>query len=465
MTRSINFPAWVHVLIIAALVLSIFSANPVLSVFSLSVIIFLTKLLWRKGEPPVLLFIVLIQWMQASTKIFHANFYNFSLEYFSSIKYIQEAIILSLIGILVLGIAMYFSVRGLKHINFISIYEAAGKINVNKLFRLYFLTLIGVLILGYVRSLLPALSQIIFTIQNVKWIVIYILLFTVLIKRTKYHYIFIVMGIELLIGFTSYFAGFKTIFFYLLIAMTTVKYQMRLRSMMPITLALSSMVFFMIVWTSIKTDYRNFMSKGQRAQIIAVSPTEQLNQVSTLVSDLDRKQLTVAIDKTLQRISYVDYFGHSLEYVPKIRDHENGKIWSTALQHIMIPRFLNPSKDVLPSDSELTMEYTGLRLASLAQGSSISIGYMGESYIDFGRFGMFIPIFILGILWGKFYKYFITHSKVKVIGFAFAVAVLINAYQLEMNSTKLLGSMIMQFIVLAILFKIFEVRLYRWLIK
>jgi hypothetical protein len=264
---------------------------------------------------------------------------------------------------------------------------------------------------------------------------------------------------------TGYFAGFKTIFFFILIAITTVKYKLNFSNMMPAGMALSTMILFMVLWTSIKSDYRNFLSKGEKAQIIVVTPDEQFLQLTRLLAELDMQRFSNSIDQTLQRISYVDYFGNVLEYVPGVQSHEFGKIWYSAIEHILVPRIIFPAKGVLPSDSELTMEYTGLRLASFAQGSSISIGYMGESYIDFGKYGMYLPIFILGYLWGVFYKYFINRSQVKVIGFAFAVAVLINAYQLEMNSTKLLGSMVMQFITLAVLFKLMEIRLYRWLIK
>lgn len=465
MRKSIEIPVWGHFLLIVLLILSIFSANPLLSIFSLGVIVFLTKLLWKKGEPPVLLFIVFIQWIQASTKILHANIYNKPLSVFSSIKHIEEAIILSLVGIIVLAVGMSLAVRKMNTLNFAQIYEVGKVLNTNRLIKIYFISLVVILGLSFIRSMMPSLSQIILAVQNIKWIVIFILVFSLLVKRERYFYIIIIFCIELIIGLTGYFAGFKTIFFFLLIAIATVRYRLNLSNMMPIGVALSSMIFFMILWTGIKGDYRDFLSKGERAQIILVSPDEQFIQLTKLVSDLDLKQFTNSVDQTLQRISYVDYFGHVLEYVPKIRKHEYGKLWLTAVEHILVPRVVFPAKAILPSDSELTMEYTGLRLASFAQGSSISIGYMGESYIDFGKFGMFVPILILGVLWGKFYKYFISKSKVKVIGFAFAVAVLINAYQLEMNSIKLLGSLIMQFIVLAILFKLTEVRLYKWLVS
>jgi ribosome-binding factor A len=194
--RSIDFPGWVHFFIITILIGALFSANPFLTVFSIAVIIFLTKLLWKKGEPPVLLFIVFIQWLQASTKILHANIYNAPLTTFSSIKHIEEAIFLSLTGIIILGIAMNLAVRKMPPLNFIEINNVARRLNLNKLMRLYFISLIVVLGLSFIRSLVPALSQIILAIQNIKWIIIFILVVSSIVKREKSIYVFLIFGID-----------------------------------------------------------------------------------------------------------------------------------------------------------------------------------------------------------------------------------------------------------------------------
>ena len=119
--------------------------------------------------------------------------------------------------------------------------------------------------------------------------------------------------------------------------------------------------------------------------------------------------------------------------------------------HVLTPRVLYPDKPPLTPDSEITMRYTGLHLASAEEGTSISIGYMGESYVDFGPYGMFVPVFILGVLWGLMYYFIVSRARFLVFGYAFATALLLNAYQFEMTGIKLLGGVTMSFLVLALI--------------
>ena len=109
------------------------------------------------------------------------------------------------------------------------------------------------------------------------------------------------------------------------------------------------------------------------------------------------------------------------------------------------------------------MRYKGLNLASASQGTSISVGYMAESYIDFGPILMYVPIFALGMLWGGMYRYFVTRGPPRLLGYAVAVAVLVNANQFEMQSTKLIGSMLMSFFVMALLLKLLLPHLRGWI--
>ena len=109
------------------------------------------------------------------------------------------------------------------------------------------------------------------------------------------------------------------------------------------------------------------------------------------------------------------------------------------------------------------MRYTGLFLASGAEGTSISIGYMGESYIDFGVPGMFVPILILGFFWGWMYAFFMSRAQSAIFGYAFATALLIELYQFEMAGIKMFGGMLMKFMVLSLALYFLEPRLRRWL--
>jgi hypothetical protein len=67
---------------------------------------------------------------------------------------------------------------------------------------------------------------------------------------------------------------------------------------------------------------------------------------------------------------------------------------------------------------------------------------MGESYIDFGKVGMLLPIFALGWLLGAFYRWTLaqTYSS-KAVGMGVATAALLSAAPLETSVTKLMGGL------------------------
>jgi hypothetical protein len=90
------------------------------------------------------------------------------------------------------------------------------------------------------------------------------------------------------------------------------------------------------------------------------------------------------------------------------------------------------------------------------------MGYMAESYVDFGRYWMFVPILLLGMLWGAMYAYFIRRSAIYPVGVALSTALLINASQVEIAEVKLLGGMVMKFLVFAVLLRFVIPKAYRW---
>jgi hypothetical protein len=182
-----------------------------------------------------------------------------------------------------------------------------------------------------------------------------------------------------------------------------------------------------------------------------------------MVRQVRAEDLNEALQSLVERLSYVDYFGAVLDYVPAHRPHENGGLLWKAIVHMLAPRILFPDKPALPSDSEMTMSYTGLLVASGDRGTSISMGYMAESYIDFGPYSMFLPIFLFGLLWGAMYAYCIRHADLRGIGYAFGTALILGAVQFEAATIKLLGGMVLRFLIFALILRYVVPSLYLWL--
>lgn len=53
-----------------------FTSNPGLTTLSILFLPYFISMLWRKGEPAVLLFVIIFQWLAVCTKVFHADFLN-----------------------------------------------------------------------------------------------------------------------------------------------------------------------------------------------------------------------------------------------------------------------------------------------------------------------------------------------------------------------------------------------------
>jgi len=68
---------------------------------------------------------------------------------------------------------------------------------------------------------------------------------------------------------------------------------------------------------------------------------------------------------------------------------------------------------------------------------------------------MYIPVFLLGVLWGLLYRYFIKSAgSAHLIGYALSVIVLFNAMFFETGIVKLLGGVITSYLVALVLLKI-----------
>ena len=297
---------------------------------------------------------------------------------------------------------------------------------------------------------------------GIKWVGFY--LFGYLVLKRQEGYLFLVAAIAIeFIGGIGFFSGFKTVIFVTLILIFTVRSKLRVGTVASGLVLLAALVVFGAGWTSIKGEYRAYLNQGTDAQSTLVSQSEQFAKLVQLVGELGWYDISLGVGDLFARISYVDYFALSMDYVPEVLPHEGGELWKQAVMHTLMPRILFPDKPLATSDSETTMRYTGLYLAGQAEGTSISIGYMGESYIDFGPYGMFVPIFLLGALWGLMYSYLLSRSRYTIVGYAFATALLVGAYQFEMTGIKLLGGMVMGFLVLALILHFTEKHVGAWL--
>jgi hypothetical protein len=264
-------------------------------------------------------------------------------------------------------------------------------------------------------------------------------MYAVVQRGKHYGLLFIVILLEAFVGVLGYFSKFKDVFQVLGIVLLSSPFVGRPRRVISIAALIVLVIMFGIVWSVVKGEYREFLNQGTGEQVELVPIPERVEKLKELVGALDGDAISQGIETLIIRVSYVQYFALSIINVPETVPYERGALWWGAVQHPFMPRLLFPNKPAI-DDSERTAKYTGIKVAGIDEGTSIGIGYMGESYIDFGPRLMFVPVFLFGLSLGLIYRVFLLKSHHKLLGMTFASTVLMfGSIVMEQSNIKLIG--------------------------
>jgi hypothetical protein len=254
-----------------------------------------------------------------------------------------------------------------------------------------------------------------------------------------------VIFVEFVLGLSSYFASsFLNILLFTLIAYSAVNKKISYWQGVFFVIMGLFLFHIAVLWTASKTAYRGYLNKGQVAQTVAVSRDQARSKLLELIVKVDATTYNNAIEEMVNRIGYIQYFAAAVRFVPNRIPFENGKIYAASISHFLVPRFINPNKQVL-DDSKHTNKYTGLGLSGRERATSFSLGSFADAYIDFGPVFMFIPIFLFGLMIGFFYR--VLYKK-GIWGMIFTgpFFLLINIYGAD--TTKALGFILIYFVVM-----------------
>jgi hypothetical protein len=436
---------------LALAVLALASANPLLSLGVLVLMLLLFVLLWRRGEPPALLFAMGYHWMQASILVLYANFDGHGLDQLGYGSQVEEATWLTLVGIGMIALGMRLGAgRSYGDQAQPSVSAIAALLSVR---RLFVASLFGIALSAAASRLayvVPGLVQPILALALLRWVIEYVFAYTVLAQQRGFRLLAVVFVVEVLIGFLGFFSDFKTVVIIMLLAALTSPGALRgirLRS----ALVLGAVVLCLgIVWTGVKSEYREFLNQGSGQQVVLVPVSERIAKLGQLVGDMTPARFGESMVALVERVTYVFYFGQAMETVPRDLPYEHGALWREAVSGALVPRLLNPGKRII-DDSERTSLYTGNRVAGAEEGTSISLGYVAESYIDFGPVGMMAPLFLWGLFVGRLYRILIRATRYPLLGYGCGtVLVALGVAALEQSNLKMVSSFVLGFLVLYI---------------
>jgi hypothetical protein len=320
-------------------------------------------------------------------------------------------------------------------------------------FRFWLVSLGISLFFSQLSSLSEGVRQLFLAGAGIQWIGLFLVAFVYLSQKRGLSYFLVAVGIELALGFAGFFSEFKEVFYVLFVAFAVAKPKLSFPSIVAIVLTTIVALVFSAFWSSVKVDYRAFLNQGSDAQEVTVPFVDRLAFLADRVSTADVDTLSDGFDKLRRRMSYVEFFGATLHLVPASKPHENGEMTMAAISHILLPRLFVSDKAALPSDTAVTIAYTALPIMNRS-GVSISIGYPGEFYIDFGVLGMMVCMGILGFLYGKAYQYIQRHFSSALLGYGATITLLMPGFLFETSLPKTLGAVCTSFIILLLMSKL-----------
>jgi hypothetical protein len=367
-------------------------------------------MLWRPNDIPILLLPIGYQWLQVAVKPILAVIYDKPIDNvlngigFQVESGTEAAALFGFAGVFCLCLGIRLGSRGVR-------VDAARALPIETriwdkgiLLRLSFSAIVIGRVAVMFASAAGAAYQLFLAFAGLEYVGLFALAYWCFINATGYRYLIAVMTFEILIGFTGYFADFQTPIIVLAIAALATRPSLRPLSIVIMTCLVAAVLCLATFWSEIKYDYRNFANGGSGAQTVSQPLDARLSYIYDAASRFDASQFADGFNRLLARFSYIDFLGATLNYVPSMVPHEDGKLIGMAVANMLMPRILFPDKQSLRSDTEVTSEYTGLIFYSGAEQTSISIGYLGELYIDFGYIGALIATIIIGAIFGFGYR-------------------------------------------------------------
>jgi hypothetical protein len=415
--------------------------EPLLALACMLVLLAGAKLLWRVGEPPILFAAFALQWSQVSLLVIQAAVAGVPMTDYQYVPGIVMATWLSLGGLLVLAGGMWLMIRGTDVSDPLRQFQAeVRRYSPRRAFMAYLAAQVVVMNIDRAIGIVPGLTQILLSLIDFKWAFFFALAVIVMAQRRGYGFLATAFLFELVLGFTSYFADFKQVFYVMIVAALTVRPKMNVRVVLAFLPLAIACVVLLAAWSEVKMEYRRYLSGGTGQQTVVVGVTDQLGAIADLIWNKGLPNLGDGFDQMLKRTEYTQFFGAAVDHVPASVPYAGGAIWGAALVHIFEPRLLFPDKPSLEADIVNTEKYTGMRLTleGRISDTEIPMGYMAESYVDFGPILMFVPIFLLGLLYGAEYRY-LANLRYKLFAYGAMPVVFLSLSAYGLSAVKILG--------------------------
>ncbi len=337
---------------------------------------------------------------------------------------------------------------------------------VNDLAMLYGVSVLAATVLSIGGRMVSSLDQPLEAASRVKIVCLFLLCTYVFTTGKGRYWLLGAVVFEILVGFTGFLSDFRGVFVFVAIAALASRIKWSGSATALSILWIAVLIFLALFWTSVKGDYRNYVTGyDENTQAISVPLEERMGYLGDKFLSVGDTKWGDTAYLLLIRFAYVDIFGQVIGVAESSPEQIPMRQWQDALSHVFQPRFLFPDKGVL-SDTEVYMRLARADpFEQIRLGTSISVGYMAENFVDLGFPGMLAGLFVIGAVLALIIRYFMTRPlpwmirEGIVMGFAFSMA----RDGMEVSLPKVFGAMLMYFIVWALIVKFALPIAIRWL--
>jgi hypothetical protein len=177
--------------------------------------------------------------------------------------------------------------------------------------------------------------------------------------------------------------------YYFLIVCLKFKLSFLSRSMFAVC-AIPVLIFIQ----SVKLEYRKATWSGRESSGLETLSEVAEKQSLRTANQEERKGWanTDGVVRTVGRLNQGWHLGKVLRWVPQHRAFSDGDELIGDIEGTLLPRVFFPNKKVIGAQDKFR-EFTGHKLRG---STSMTIGVLGDFYINFGREGSFVGLFIFG---------------------------------------------------------------------
>jgi hypothetical protein len=347
----------------------------------------------------------------------------------------------------------------------VSEYHAHERWQPEHLVVVYFAAIVASIAMVFLSRSVPGLDQPFGAAAQVKVVALFLLCTYVFTTGQGRGALIGAIAVEIVVGFTGILADFRAVFIYVAVAALAARIRWSGVTTVAALVWLAFLLVLALFWTSVKFEYRDYVLGAGESQQIQVPLEQRMAYLGDRALNIGDTKWGETSYVLLTRFAYIDIFGQVIGVDRGAREPVGMRQWKDALAHVFQPRFLFPGKAAL-SDSDVFIRLARSDPAEQVRlGTSISVGYMAENYVDLGFPGMLAGIFAYGLLLALVARYFMTRQLPWMLREGIVMGLVYNVAStgMEVSLPKLLGATVMFFLVWSLMARFALPVAMRWL--